>query len=130
MSHTIKAGAVLYAKDMDRMAAFYAAVLGLAVADRDQEHVLLASETVELVVRQVPSQVAASILITVPPVRRSDSAVKLVFFVPGMAAVHAGAAAHGGLLDATAKDWLFHGWQVWDGLDPEGNVIQFRAQAG
>jgi hypothetical protein len=29
-------------------------------------------------------------------------------------------------MDQAAKDWTFHDWMVWDGLDPEGNVIQFR----
>jgi predicted enzyme related to lactoylglutathione lyase len=129
MTNQPRLSAVFYAKDMDRVASFYAAVLGLAVGGRDEEHVWLASAELDLVVRQMSGAIAASINIAEPPVRRAHSAVKLVFFVRSIAVVRAAATAHGGVLDAVAKEWLFNGHQVWDGLDPEGNVIQFRAPA-
>lgn len=117
---------MLYARDMDKVAAFYAATLGLAPADRDEEHVLLESRSFQLVVRQMPGHVASPMPIAGPPVRRADAVVKLVFFVPDIAEVCAAVAAHGGVMDQAAKDWTFHQWSLWDGLDPEGNVIQFR----
>lgn len=126
MSREPRAGAVLYAKNMDRVAAFYAAVLGVEPTGRDDEHVVLESPAFELVVRQIPSNLASTISIAAPPVRRAEAAVKLVFFVPSIARVRAVAEGRGGLLNGIEKEWVFHGRKVCDGLDPEGNVIQFR----
>jgi len=35
----------------------------------------------------------------------------------------------GGVFNEAEKEWLFHGWRVCDGLDPEGNVFQVRERA-
>jgi len=126
MSYESRAGAVLYAKDMDHVAAFYSAALGLETAGRDDEHVLLESPAFQLVVLRIPSHIASTIQIAVPAVRRANAAVKLVFFVPRIADVRAVAEALGGVLNAAEDEWWFNGWKVCDGLDPEGNVIQFR----
>jgi predicted enzyme related to lactoylglutathione lyase len=130
VSYESRAGAVLYAKDVNHVAAFYSAVLGFETAGRDEEHVLLESRAFQLVVLRIPSDIASTISIAVPPVRRADSALKLVFFVPSIAQIRASAESRGGVLNGTEKEWLFNGWKVCDGLDPEGNVIQFREPAG
>lgn len=62
--------------------------------------------------------------------RRENAAIKPVFFVPSIAAVRAGADAFGGILNPSDNEWSFQGFKVCDGLDPEGNVIQFREPAG
>ena len=129
MSHEPRAGAVVYAKDMDRVAAFYSGVLGLETAGRDEGHVRLESPVFQLVVLRIPMRIAAGIQIAVPPVRREDAAVKLVFFVPSVAQARTSAEALGGLLNGADKEWHFNGWKVCDGFDPEGNVIQFREPA-
>jgi len=127
VSYESRAGAVLYAKDVDRVAGFYAAVLGLETAGRDEEHVLLESRAFQLVVLRAPG--ASAIQVAVPPVRRADSPLKLVFFVPSIAGIRASIGAHGGVLNRANQEWLFNGWKVCDGLDPEGNVIHFRETA-
>jgi hypothetical protein len=66
----------------------------------------------------------------VPPVRRSEAAIKLVFFVPSILSARESAAAFGGSLNAADKQWSFNGFTVCDGLDPEGNVIQVRQHLG
>ena len=63
---------MLYAKDMDRVAGFYAAVLGLETAGSDEEHVLLESRAFQLVVLRMPSHIASTIQIAVPPVPRAS----------------------------------------------------------
>jgi predicted enzyme related to lactoylglutathione lyase len=130
MSYEPRAGAVLYAKKMDQVAAFYSAVLAVEPTGCDDGHVVLESPAFQLVVRQIPSDLASTISIAAPPVRRAEAAVKLVFFVPSIARVRAVAEARGGLLNGPDKEWVFNGWTVCDGLDPEGNVVQFRAKAG
>ena len=125
-----RSGAVLYVKDIDRVAAFYSAVLGLEEEARDEDHVVLESPGFQLVVLQIPSDIASTIEITVPPKRRAMAAVKPVFFVSSMADVRTSVEAFGGVMNSSDKEWSFQGFKVCDGLDPEGNVIQFREHAG
>jgi catechol 2,3-dioxygenase-like lactoylglutathione lyase family enzyme len=122
-----RAGAVLYAKDVDRLASFYSTVLGLSEANRDHDHVVLESPGFQLVVLQIPHEIAKAIEITVPPARRATAAVKLVFFIPSLDDVRASVEACGGVMNPVDTEWSFQGFTVCDGLDPEGNVIQFRS---
>src|SRR5450432_3998510 len=63
-------GAVLYAKDVDRVVAFYSAVLGWRPAARNGDHVVLESPGFQLVVLQVPDDIASTLpAVTVPPTR-------------------------------------------------------------
>jgi len=121
-----RSGAVLYAKDVTRVAAFYSTVLGLETAGHDDQHILLESPGFQLVVLRIPDRIASDIEIATPPVRRATAAVKLVFFVPHLADVRASVAAGGGVMNPRDSEWSFDGFIVCDGLDPEGNVIQFR----
>ena len=121
-----QSGAVLYAKDVQRVAVFYSAVAGLQTAGGDDDHVVLESPHVQLVVVRIPNEIASSIEITTPPARRTRTPVKLVFFVPRLAAARASAEAHGGGMNPADTEWSFQGSLVCDGYDPEGNVIQLR----
>jgi len=121
-----RTGAVLFARRLDQVAAFYSNVLGLREAHRDADHILLESPGFQLVVHRIPGDAAATVDVADPPVRRASAAFKPVFFVQSLAAVRAIANAHGGAMDASDKEWSFNGVMVCDGLDPEGNVVQFR----
>jgi hypothetical protein len=61
-----RAGAVLYAKSVDRVVAFYSAVLGFQIRGGDESHVVLESAGFQLVILHIPEQIASSIVITVP----------------------------------------------------------------
>jgi predicted enzyme related to lactoylglutathione lyase len=124
-----RAGAVLYAKNVERVVAFYSAVLGFQISAAEESHVVLESSSFQLVVLRIPDEIASSITITAPPTRRASAAIKPVFFVANIAAVRATADALGGKLNSRDKEWSFQGFKVCDGLDPEGNVIQFREPA-
>jgi len=123
-----RSGVVLYAKDVGRVVAFYSAVLGFQATDRDDNHVVLESPSCQLVVVRIPDDIASSIEISVPPARRADAAIKPVFIAASMAAVRASAEAFGGMVNSPDKEWVFQGFTVCDGLDPEGNVIQIRCR--
>lgn len=125
----IAAGAIVYAKDIARVAHFYAEVAALEVMHEVEDHIVLESETLELVVVAIPAPTAARIAIATPPARRENTAFKLVFAVDSLADARAAAADAGGGLDAPAKEWTFQGARVCDGFDPEGNVIQLREYA-
>ncbi|HEX7637573.1 MAG TPA: VOC family protein [Burkholderiaceae bacterium] len=126
MSAAFAAGAIVYAKDLDRLARFYAEVAGLEIVHRVEDHAVLESATFELVVVAIPAATAARIVIARPPARREATAFKLAFPVADLEAARTAAAAAGGAIDPPAKEWRFQGLRVCDGIDPEGNVIQLR----
>jgi len=126
MSYVSRTGAVIFAKSLDRVADFYSSVLGLTEANRNIDHIVLESPGFQLVVHKIPGDRAATVEVAVPPVRRATAAFKPVFFVPSIASVRVVAEAHGGVMEPVDKEWSFNGITVCDGLDPEGNVIQFR----
>jgi catechol 2,3-dioxygenase-like lactoylglutathione lyase family enzyme len=128
MSEEWRSGAVLFAASLDRVAAFYAAVLGLEEAARDSDHIRLESPGFQLVVHRIVhggDTTAGSSA----PVRRASAAFKPVFFVPGIPTLRRTAGEHGGAFDPPEREWSFNGLLVCDAADPEGNVIQFREQA-
>ena len=120
------AGAVVYAKDLSTLSAFYAGAAELNITHSEADHVVLASSVFQLVVVAIPRAIADTIHITAPPTRREDTAVKLVLPVTSIAAARGAAQALGGELNAPEKEWSFQGARLCDGHDPEGNVVQFR----
>lgn len=119
------AGAVIYAKDIARVSAFYRAVTTLEVTHEEKGHVELRSGGFQLIVVAVSADIAESIEISAPPERRTDTALKLVLPVSSIAAAREAAARFGGELNAPDREWSFQGHRVCDGHDPEGNVAQF-----
>ena len=126
MAHPFSAGAIVHAKDIHALARFYAAVADLEVMHEVDDHIVLESESVELVIVAIPAATAARIVITTPPQRRENTAFKLVFAVPSLDEARATAKANGGELNPPGKEWSFQGLRVCDGCDPEGNMIQLR----
>ena len=119
-------GTVIFAKDVDRMAAFYAGVLGSKITEREEDFVVIEAGDVDLVVHRMSLAAAARTEIAKPPVPRSNTAIKPVFTVASLEKVRGVAAANGGSLKPASDEWTIRGAQVCDGLDPEGNVIQFQ----
>lgn len=120
------AGAVLYASDMRRLAAFYSAVADLTEVQRERDFTVLENRANQLTIVAVPERVATKIGIAMPPRRREETPVKLFFAVPSIDVARESAAGLGGALDASGCEWQFRGWRVCDGHDPEGNVFQLR----
>jgi predicted enzyme related to lactoylglutathione lyase len=126
VAHPFTAGAIVYARDVARLARFYAAVADLEIVHEVADHSVLESETHELVIVAIPAATAARIVIATPPVRRENTAFKLSFAVPSLTEARVAASATGGELDPPEKEWEFQGMRVCDGCDPEGNMIQLR----
>jgi catechol 2,3-dioxygenase-like lactoylglutathione lyase family enzyme len=122
MSHA----AVVYAKDLDRMVAFYAA-LGLSVDQAERgDYAILTGADIELSIVQVPERVASQIEISDPPQVREATAIKLVFFVRSIDGTLAATGPLGGRIKDGSSRWQFRGHSVQDAVDPEGNVCQLR----
>lgn len=130
MSLAPKPGAVLFAKDVARLAQFYEALAGLARVSGDADHVVLEGEHHQLVVHGIPRRVAAQIEITTPPQLRDQATLKLCLPVPSIAAAREQAARLGGQVLPPRKAWEARGFRACDGHDPEGNVFQLREALG
>lgn len=126
MPAPIKAGAVLFAKDLDRLAQFYEQLADLPLIVRQADLTVLESETFQLVLHGLPEVISANLVITSPPLRRDDVPVKLVFPTSSLARVRTLAPSLGGGLDAPQDEWQGPYFRACDGYDPEGNVIQWR----
>jgi predicted enzyme related to lactoylglutathione lyase len=122
-------GAAVYARDLDRMAAFYEHALGLDRVDEEEGYVLFEGGALQLVLVRMNAQLAAEITITDPPQRREDTPIKLVLPVHNIAAVRERVPAYGGMLNPPEREWRFQGDSVCDGHDSEGNVFQVREAA-
>jgi catechol 2,3-dioxygenase-like lactoylglutathione lyase family enzyme len=112
--------AMIFAKDMPRMTAFYRDVLGLPVipAESQEGWVVFDAGGARFALHQIPPAYAAGIVITTPPEVRSDTAIKLTFTTDDLPAAVA-------RLDAAGIQWLpVRNPQSRDGVDPEGNVFQ------
>jgi predicted enzyme related to lactoylglutathione lyase len=123
-----QASAVIYAVDLARLQVFYESVCGLEVAASGPTFVTLISKTWELTLVAVPSRTAATIELTAPAKRRTQTPIKLAFEVTSLPSARAAAAAAGGGVDDA--EWTFNGALVCDGQDTEGNVVQFRVHPG
>jgi predicted enzyme related to lactoylglutathione lyase len=126
MTHPGLIGAVLYAKDLDRLVQFYSTVIGLKPRAIEKGFVVLGSQPSQFVILAIPKRIAASIDIARPPELREDTPIKLVFAVEDIARAREQAAGLGGAIDAAEREWEFEGARVCDGHDPEGNVFQVR----
>jgi predicted enzyme related to lactoylglutathione lyase len=129
-SSSFGGGAVVYAKDLQRVRTFYEGVVGFAAAYVASDHVVLRLPAFELVIVTIPRAIADSLEIAQPPRRRTDTAIKLVFPIHDIAAARTVAPRYGGEIDPPEKEWAFQGLRVCDGHDPEGNVIQLRQSNG
>ena len=122
----ITAGTVLFAENVQRVSAFYAAVLGLTVTESETYHVVLESATYQLAVVEMPAHLAASVKVAEGGISRRENAVKLFFAVPSIDDLRPVVTALGGRLQPPDRVWRFEDWRVCDGSDPEGNAIQLR----
>jgi predicted enzyme related to lactoylglutathione lyase len=130
MSEELRAGAVLFVKDLPRVAKFYQELVPMTVALAESDLIILESGSFQLVVHPIPKRIAKSITITSPPARRGDVAIKLIFPVVSLAEARVKARALGGELNPPDKEFEARGFRACDGHDPEGNVVQLREIAG
>ena len=124
MSGPARAGLFLYAIDFVRVASFYEAMLGLARIHSDESITVLEGDGVQLVVHAIPPDIAATIVMSSPPVRRSNVALKVFFTIPSIERARLLAPSLGGALDS--EEWEGRGFRVCNAVDPEGNVFQVR----
>jgi predicted enzyme related to lactoylglutathione lyase len=117
---------VIFSVDVHRLAAFYEAVLEVSPTDEPSDDIRLLNDRVEVWIHSIPSHIANTIEITVPPEAREDSAVKPVFDVGSLEHALNEVRANGGVV--TGRSFSLDGLTRHDVLDPDGNVIQLRGR--
>jgi catechol-2,3-dioxygenase len=122
----IHTGAVIYAKEYLKIADFYKSITNLKVYEKEKTYVKLESDTFQLIVLQAPKRIVDSIDISVPPRRREETPIKIVFFVQSISKIREIVNELGGELNGEENIWNFEKHLVCDGCDPEGNVFQLR----
>src|SRR5262249_5762957 len=126
MTHRGLIGAVLYAKDLGRLAEFYSTVAGVEPKAIEKGFAVLGSEGSQFVIVRIPKRIADSIDIAMPPKPREGTPLKLMFAVEDIAHARDRAAELGGAMNPVEREWEFQGDKVCDGHDPEGNIFQLR----
>ena len=127
MSGPARAGLFVYAKDVERLTAFYAELLGMVRAHATPQMTVLRSPDLQLVVHAMPPERAAQVSIATPPVPRDDAAIKFFHTVPSLAQAREKAAALGGAV--WPEEYRGPGFTVCNAVDPEGNIFQVRENA-
>jgi hypothetical protein len=94
-----KVSAVLFAKNLRRVADFYERALGMTCTHSDGAHAVLDCHGFDLMVQQIPTDIADAIVLGQPVVRRVGSAIRLNFPVKSIEQARAIARSLGGELD-------------------------------
>ncbi len=119
--NSTRVSAVLFAKNLSSVAAFYTQALDMSVLASDDHHVRLACDGFELVVHQIPLHIAAGIVLERPPKRRTEAAIRLDFPVQNLAESRRKALELGGSIDDAPPPWAASTANYFFGYDPEGN---------
>ncbi|HTJ19490.1 MAG TPA: VOC family protein [Steroidobacteraceae bacterium] len=115
--------AVLFAKNLRRVAAFYSQALGMTCTASDEHHWALDGYGFHLIVHQIPPHIADKVTIQHPPERRVWGAIRLNFPVPSIEDSRRAARSLGGELDDAPPEWADRNANFFLGYDPEGNVF-------
>jgi predicted enzyme related to lactoylglutathione lyase len=112
-------GAIIYVKDLPRMAEFYEVSLRLKPKKETRTDTWVEFDTgvSGLALHAVPADIALKIEMGFPPQPREENPVKLTFEVEDVAAEAARLAAIGCAIRQRP-------WGVCDAVDPEGNIFQ------
>jgi predicted enzyme related to lactoylglutathione lyase len=119
-----RAGALIYAKDLERLSTFYRQLLGMKLLKADDTLHVMESPDFQLLIHAIPPHIAATFTIASPPVPREDCALKLFFTVESLSDAASEAAGMGGCV--TGPVWDGPGFRVQNATDPEGNIFQVR----
>ena len=119
-----RAGLFIYAKDYERLAKFYEAVAGMSRLHVSDELIVLQSPDIQILVHKLPGQFTKDIVITSPPQKRENTALKFFFTVTSLSKARTIAGGLGG--EIFSEKWSGPGFVVCNAMDPEGNVFQVR----
>lgn len=120
-----RAGALIYAKDLERLSAFYRELLAMTVLTADEQHQVIESTDMQLIIHAIPPAFAKDITIATPPAPREEQAIKLFFTVGCLADAEQRITSSGGLV--FGQIYPGPGFRTRNACDPEGNIFHLRA---
>ena len=123
-----RAGALIYAKDLQRLSQFYQQILGMTLLNATAEMHVLESPDFQLLIHAIPLHIAREIEVSTPPQPREETPIKLFFTVPSLGAAATLAQQLGGRV--MEQSWSGPGFTVRNAMDPEGNIFQLREKSG
>jgi hypothetical protein len=115
--------AVLFVRQQEKLAEFYAAVTAARVVRADRQHSVLEFSGFRLTVQQIPAQLMPPESPGEPLQRRERGAVRLNFPIADLAHARAEARRLGGLIDERPPPWATREMNFFLAQDPEGNVF-------
>jgi predicted enzyme related to lactoylglutathione lyase len=124
MPSPARAGALIYAKDVEHMSAFYQQVVGMRLLHGDAERHVIGSADMQLILHALPAHLAGSVTVSSPPVPREEQAIKLFFTVPSLSEAEAAASSLAGAVFGPV--YSGPGFRVRNAYDPEGNIFHVR----
>ena len=128
MTEPVSALTVIYANDLDRVAAFYERTLGVSRLEQEEGFIVVGNSSFEIAVVRMSGMPGSS----EPPSSfhvRAETPLKGSYLVKNLAQAKAAAEASGGSLKPVDSAWSWRGQLHLDGHDPEGNVMQIRTSA-
>jgi predicted enzyme related to lactoylglutathione lyase len=119
-------GAMLYVKDLERMAQFYSDMLGVEPTNQNWTSVWATFDTggVRFSLHAIPADIAENIEIACPPVQRENEPVKLIFEVKDVEGERERLESLG--IRTVRRSWQQLG-EACDAVDPEGNIFQLSS---
>jgi predicted enzyme related to lactoylglutathione lyase len=115
---------VVFSPDVQRVAAFYAVVLGAEAMHEPSGDIRVVNDREEVLIHSMSAKRAANIEIATPPVPRESAPLKPVFDVESLERALGAVREAGGVI--TDRTFRFQGLVRHDVLDPDGNVVQLR----
>ena len=111
--------AMIFVKDLHRMAAFYGGTMRLEPLDdlRTESWAEFDAGGIRLALHAIPSRIAENIEITLPARAREDNPVKLIFEIDDLEARISS-------LESEGVTIVKRPWGACDVIDPEGNIFQ------
>jgi catechol 2,3-dioxygenase-like lactoylglutathione lyase family enzyme len=120
--------AMIYARDIKRMTAFYRDVMEFPVVRELDEWVELDAGDSRIALHAIPAAIAARIAIATPPQPRAETPIKLLFESTDLGALRARLRAIGLELPPRSSGGGSAPDHV-DGLDVEGNIFAARERS-
>lgn len=124
MTGPARTGVLFYAKHLAALSAFYQQLLGARVLHADADHQVLQSVDVQLIIHAIPTHIAQTIVLSIPPEPREQQAIQPFFSVACLAESEALVERLSGRLCGPV--WTGMGLRMRTVCDSEGNMIQLR----
>ena len=119
--------AVLFARDQNKVAAFYAAVFRAETRSSDANYTSLNCAGFVLTVHQIPAHLLPEDP-GVPVLRREAGAIRVDYPVMDLDQARREASRLGGCVDAQPPPWAGSDARFFLGQDPEGNVFGLKVE--